>query len=254
MAIRWKSYAPNTVLKAVEVQDLADNGVLQIDTVTDLDDANLVNANVVFVVAEHKLYTRVAPGVGADKWSVFSPGLSGLGGWADVTATTGNPTKHEYTDADGNDWTAYEWTGDGTVTTTGGLMDCLVVAGGASGAPGAWAGGGAFIAGIHNFTSAALTVKVGAGATAPGTNAGWSQLGDYKPAGPTTCSSGGGQYIGYPGDSPADGFPSSITGAAKTYTQSNMPAPPANTGSGSNGPPGASGVVIVRVPRDHALA
>ena len=32
---------------------------------------------------------------------VVKPELPGLGGWADITAVTGNPTKHQYKDAAG---------------------------------------------------------------------------------------------------------------------------------------------------------
>lgn len=56
-------------------------------------------------------------------------GLSGLGGWATITAVTGSPKRYDYT-ADGTDWSAFEWTGDGTVTTTEGLVEALLVGGG----------------------------------------------------------------------------------------------------------------------------
>jgi hypothetical protein len=187
-----------------------------------------------------------------------TPGeLPGLGGWAEITEVTGSPKRYAYNDGPGGvggtDWVAFEWTQDGSLTTdAGGLMDCLVVAGGASGGAGAWSGGGAFITGIQSFGSSPLTVKVGAGATAPGKNAGWTQLGDFKPAGPTTCSSGGGQFIGYPGDNPAAGFTSSITGTSRTYSRSNRPDVRANSGDGSNGGHGGGGVVIVRVPAAQA--
>ncbi|MDC3333056.1 hypothetical protein OAV62_02335, partial [bacterium] len=65
------------------------------------------------------------------------PELPGIGGWADVTAITGTGTKYEYT-ADGMDWSCFEWYGytiknaaqTGTVTTSGGIVDCLIVASG----------------------------------------------------------------------------------------------------------------------------
>ena len=200
------------------------------------------------------IYTKVADDGG--KWveiGASSGGgeLPGIGGWATITEVTGTYTPHRYNDGV-TDWVAYEFTDDGTVTTSDGLMDCLVVAGGAAGGAGAFAGGGAFITGIQQFTSGNLTVKVGEGATAPGTNAGWSQLGDFKPVGPTTVSSGGGQHLGYPGDNPAAGFSSSITQLPVQYSRSNIATPPTNTGSGSNSGPGAAGVVIVRVPKAYA--
>ena len=70
MALRWKAFAPNTILKAVEIQDIADNGVVQLDTAADLADADLVNANMVYVTGENKPYVRNAAGVGADKWEI----------------------------------------------------------------------------------------------------------------------------------------------------------------------------------------
>ena len=178
MALRWKAYAPNTILKAVEVQDLADNGVVQVDAAADLASADLVNANVTFVTAEHKVYTRVAAGIGADKWKVFSGGLPGLGGWAEITATTGSPTKHEYTDANGNDWTAYEWTGDGTTTTTEGLVDVLLVGAGgervASSTASMNSGGrseagtaGGLVIGVWQVTAGSHPIVVGTVSTPP---------------------------------------------------------------------------------------
>jgi hypothetical protein len=98
-------------------------------------------------------------------------GLPGLGGWADITAVTGSPTKHEYTDADGKDWTAYEWAGDGGVTVTEGLVDSLLVGGGgygfyqtAPGSQGAGNGGGV-LAGIAKVSAGTHTVEVGAAGT-----------------------------------------------------------------------------------------
>lgn len=64
---------------------------------------------------------------------VCEGGLTGIGGWAEITAVTGSPKRYDYTDADGTDWIAFEWTGDGTVTTTEGLVDSLVVGHGSQG-------------------------------------------------------------------------------------------------------------------------
>ena len=61
--------------------------------------------------------------------------LPGIGGWSDVTDLTGTGTKYEYT-ADGIDWSAFEWTASGSVTTTDGIVDALIVAaGGSAGGP-----------------------------------------------------------------------------------------------------------------------
>ena len=262
MALRWKAYAPNTILKAVEVQDLADNGVIQLDTAADLASADLVNANVVYVVAEAKPYVRQAAGVGADKWQVFSGGLTGLGGWADITATTGSPTKHDYTDSDGNDWTAYEFTGDGTVTTDGGVVEALLVGGGASaygtgpqgdaqtqGQPGnVWLG-------LAKMNAGAQVVHVGNAGTVNGAGNSVGQssrLFDYETGIVTWGHMGTGRGATQYNDS--RGITSSITGTAKEYA-SGHPKNPDNPGRAGDGPnPGTRGVVIVRVPRSNAKA
>jgi len=86
------------------------------------------------------IYTKVADPAG-DKWieiGASAPGLPGVGGWATITAVSGTYTqpRYEYTDADGMDWIAYEWTDDGTITTSDGLVDALIVgAGGPTGGP-----------------------------------------------------------------------------------------------------------------------
>ena len=61
------------------------------------------------------------------------PGLPGLGGWADVTIVDGTSGNRYTYKADGVDWVAYEWTDDGTITTTDGLLDMLLVSGGGAG-------------------------------------------------------------------------------------------------------------------------
>lgn len=69
MAIRHKVFTPNTVFKAAEANDLANNGVIQVGTLIDLDSPDMVNANLAYVVDEKSLRMRIAAGVGKDKWS-----------------------------------------------------------------------------------------------------------------------------------------------------------------------------------------
>ena len=255
MALRWKAYAPNTILKAVEVQDLADNGVIQLDTAADLASADLVNANVVYVVAEAKPYVRQAAGVGADKWQVFSGGLSGLGGWADITATTGSPTKHEYTDSDGNDWTAYEFTGDGTITTTDGVADCLVVGGGAkSYAASSEGSGGGVMIGLQASPSGTHTVTVGVGGNSPRDGSGSQFLAQIGSASSDNANSKGAGAVNSTKGIPEywQGVHSSITGTDIEYGAGNR-AGLTTPGCASNGT-GHDGVVIIRVPRPNAKA
>jgi hypothetical protein len=109
--------------------------------------------------------------------------LPGLGGWADITAVTGNPTKHQYTDADGNDWTAYQWTSSGDVTLTEGLVETLVVGAGGGGTNGtnqaggarpASGNGGQVIYGVYSMSAGTAAITVGT--TAIDQNGGASSL------------------------------------------------------------------------------
>ena len=53
--------------------------------------------------------------------------LPGIGGWSEVSAVTGVGTKYAYA-ANGMEWSAFEWTGDGDVTfSEEGLVDVLIV-------------------------------------------------------------------------------------------------------------------------------
>ena len=260
MAARWKAYAPNTILKAVEVQDLADNGVIQLDTAADLASADLVNANVVYVVAEAKPYVRQAAGVGADKWQVFSGGLPGLGGWAYDTATTGSPTKHEYTDADGNDWTAYEWTGDGSCTTTDGLADTFMISAGGSaadfGAGNTLQGaGGRVREGLQRFTSGAHPIVIGL-PVAINDLGRPSSIGTFS-TGYSSLAFGGSGASGGPMPGVAEGLHTSITGTDIDYgREGRHPSGmrPNKGDGGATGQTGTAGIVIIRVPRANAKA
>ena len=193
---------------------------------------------------------------------VVKPELPGLGGWADVTAVTGSPTKHEYTDADGNDWTAYEWIADGSVTTTEGLVDSLIVGGGARGATGT---GGGVIDSLAYLKNGVSTVSIGAGGAGTPPVANWTIFG--KPSAITgphgTIASGAGIHLG---DTPPtvggayDGpHMSDITGgAARAYSGQEGRAQvrfEAGSGAASAGLNiGQGGCVIVRVPRANAKA
>ena len=196
-------------------------------------------------------------------------GLSGLGGWADITAVTGNPTKHEYTDADGNDWTAYEWKGNGDVTTTEGIVNLFMIGGGSGTnllAPGVWAEGsaGRVYDGYPIIAAGPHTVTVGGGGVpsdhlfAPNGSAGaGSKLGAI-----TTGAASFGQ-MGADADVSLvtnagwwKGWHSSITGTDIEYGI----CQPAGAGRPNRGDGttalttgvGTNGVVIVRVPRANA--
>ena len=69
MTIRLTSVTASAVSKASELNAIANNGIVRIDSPADLADPNLVGVNVVFDTSTFKLHTRRAAGVGADKWS-----------------------------------------------------------------------------------------------------------------------------------------------------------------------------------------
>jgi hypothetical protein len=122
------------------------------------------------VIADNNVYRRQPDGT----WKVV--GLTGIGGWADITAVTGNPTKHEFTDADGVDWTAYEWLGmrnstrgaapekgsvTGSVTVTDGLVRALIVGqGGNSHSMPGFGSGGNVVSGVSLFAAGAQSVVI----------------------------------------------------------------------------------------------
>ena len=174
-------------------------------------------------------------------------GLEGVGNWAYVTATTGSPTTGTYTDANSVEWKWYRWTSAGSVTTTAGAIDILVVGGGS----GSWAtvlgpgrvfgSGGKVIDGVRGFTAATHTVTVGAagGDAVTGKS---SVLGSFS-----TGEVAYGSVVS---------TTSSITGTSIAYSGTNA-SPVANRGHGQENAGaggGSSGVVIIRVPSIYALA
>ena len=186
--------------------------------------------------------------------------LLGAGGWATVTATTGSPATGTYTDSNGVGWKWYRWTGAGSVTTTAGLLDALLVGAGnnANGSYPApdirgYGAPGAVLSGIREFSAATHTVTVGTAWTIFGTATGRTTLGPWTTN--TMQSMGLNVYAnGY-------GYVSSITGSALEYGVGSDANDPAVTNSGygtgtaANVTSGATnGVVIIRVPTAFAQA
>ena len=136
MTIRQQIYNPNTILYAADIQDTADNGVVEISAIAELDQVG-GEINVVFCKEDYNLYKRIAEGAGGVgvAWEVFSGGLPGLKGWATLTKLSGTFTiSNTYTE-DGVDYKAVIFTDDGTIETKdGGLVEALLV-GGANPAP-----------------------------------------------------------------------------------------------------------------------
>ena len=195
---------------------------------------------------------------------VVKPELPGLGGWADITAVMGSPKKHEYTDVDGVDWTAYKWTSNGSVTLTDGLIDTLVVGGGsgwdtrvASGHSGATGMGGQILYGLTKLQPpGTFTIEVGVGGTADGSAAG--AAGGVSRIGTFSVGQQGPGWHTTPMASNLEAFETTITGApmkvsgvfsGATYGEGAGTASQALAGNR-----GQQGVVIVRVPRANAKA
>ena len=191
-----------------------------------------------------------------------APEIPGVGGWATITAVTGDYTKYPYNDGV-MDWVAYEWTGDGTLQTSGGLVDALVVGGGGPAmSTTGWGGGGYLVSGLRTVpTTADITIGQGGG------KANWdtsdaltkgreTSLGNIKAGG------GGHSFAGPTGDGtnsePWNGFYSTIVdGSTSVLYAPNGKSTVAAPGRGSNNPSsraGQPGVVIVRVPAANATA
>lgn len=187
-------------------------------------------------------------------------GIVGAGNWASVTATTGSPTTGTYTDANGIAWKWYRWTGSGSVTTTAGLIDALLVASGNNAAVGfsapdirGYGAPGNVLSGIRELSSATHTVTVGTAWSINGTATGRTSLG-------STWTTNTMQAIGVNSYANGYGYVSSITGTALEYAVGADANDPAVTnagygnGVGANVTSGATnGVVIIRVPTAFAL-
>jgi hypothetical protein len=201
----------------------------------------------------------------ADEWTNLAGGksgeLPGIGGWADVTAVTGVGTKYEYT-ADGMDWSAFEWTADGDVTTSGGLVDALLVGGGTHYSTNP-AYGGRVNAGIIQLSQSNTVTVGGLGAppSLPGTSTSRSAITETNSGGLLAVAQSGEKYAGTwnladawgaaaeAGVDSLQGWKSSITESEVEYGKGYNGADANNGEPGSAGPNGGDGRVIIRVPR-----
>jgi len=195
--------------------------------------------------------------------------LPGVGGWATITGVTGTTgNRYTYNDDDG-DWVAYEFTADGSVATSGGIVDVLISSGG--GGWGTYYGhGGRLEIGTTKIDGTTHDVIVGRGGNnnIPQSHSESSSLGVIR-CGPINadtlerhaCGAGGANYDGGNKTCHAGVF-SAITGTNLEYAaaavgtgwreNSGMGGRPTDN-EGGNGK-GANGVVIVRVPAANALA
>ena len=203
--------------------------------------------------------------------------LPGIGGWADITAVDGSGEKYEYTTADGLEWSAWEFTEDGsfTIGSEEGLIEFLLVAS-ATRHSGASSGGkgGAVLNGLELIDpGTTTTITVGktsdaasygaANGSSPsslthsdgeviftGDVGGWSSPyaagnGGIQPNGTGVYSSIFGTQRGFGGGATANGYPYGVdpavpnSGAASTDNAQPWP----------NGAPENQGVVGIRVPK-----
>ena len=207
------------------------------------------------------IYTKV-PDPAGDKWVQIGAELPGIGGWATIINVSGTYEKYTYNDGV-TDWVAYEWYDwtsknaeqTGTITTSGGIVDCLVVSSGVA----------------HNYaacapvTDAEFVFPAGLLNLSMGYALGGSVDGSYSDTRITpdgtidlqrqiVINSGYTAYFdGNVGRSP-NGQYSSITGTEVLYGHcpDSWPAganPPGWGGISGNNTPGA---VIVRVPAANA--
>jgi hypothetical protein len=192
------------------------------------------------------------------KWSSFSGGLTGLGGWADISDT---PTS-TYTDANGVKWNVWTFTANGTLNVSkAGMLDCLVVGGGGGSYSTGGGSGGRVIPGIQSLAAAAHAVVVGAAGSNGSDGSHASSLGPiiaapvvfsttaWTGSGTAALANGGSSYP--TGNVP--GYHSSITGTDVEYGTGAVPAANLATagpgaGAGTTGGTAKAGIVIVRRP------
>ena len=272
---------------------VADTGVTVTFAGVDAEGATTSAYEVATVVAVNGTNVLTLPGADADCPDCPEcpecpePILPGVGGWANLTAVSGTYTKNEYTDSEG-DWCVYVWTDDGTVTTTDGLVDILIVAGGAgtSGDGSIRGSGGGVMTGVKEFDGGELSVVVGIGGddsgTAPSGMGYYSQIGDTtrigggtrgdSPNGYQRGNNGSGYYAGAGSAGNGEGRTTGGIGVTTSLINGNpvMYASgggdyraaeddrPGDGGHGDGQPsagygmPGVQGIVAVRVPQEYA--
>lgn len=68
--MRYPNFIPNDILKVNDLTDTAENGIIQINTIAELDQLN-ANVNMAFCLEDFECYKRIKLGVGADCFEVF---------------------------------------------------------------------------------------------------------------------------------------------------------------------------------------
>ena len=72
MTIRQQTYSPNTILYAADIQQTADNGIVEVSAIAELSGVGS-EVNVVFCKENYEIYKRIAEGTGGlgVVWEVF---------------------------------------------------------------------------------------------------------------------------------------------------------------------------------------
>jgi len=175
-----------------------------------------------------------------------TPGLPGLDGWATLDEVSGRFTRHN----DG-DWVAYEFTDNGTIKTSGGIVDALLV------------GGGSYRTSVPRFCGGRVnegllligeshTITVGKGQrTQSATWGSGSAISGVVEQGPVPYPATGG-FVGAGPSTTVNngGIPSSITGSEVIYAAHSLGTPGGSTAT--NASVGLDGVVVIRVPKEYA--
>ena len=169
--------------------------------------------------------------------------LPGIGGWATIKEVSGDYEKHP----DG-DWVAYEFKDNGTITTSGGIVDALLV------------GGGSYRTSVPRFCGGRVnegllligeshTITVGKGQqTQSATWGSGSAISGVIEQGPVPYPATG-NYADA-GTAPNGGVISNITGSEVNYAAHSLGTPGGSTAV--NDSAGLDGVVVIRVPAANA--
>lgn len=72
MTVRQQTYSPNTILYAQDIQATADNGLVEISAIAELNQVG-AEINMIFCKEDYNIYKRIAEGVGdvGVCWEVF---------------------------------------------------------------------------------------------------------------------------------------------------------------------------------------
>lgn len=68
--MRYPNFIPNDILNVNDLDDTAQNGIIQINTQDELASLNS-SVNMAFCLEDFECYKRIKLGVGADCWELF---------------------------------------------------------------------------------------------------------------------------------------------------------------------------------------